>query len=115
MGDDAQRQSFLKHQARHARQCLYEARVVFVIITVALTVTSTILYTQGYLPAESRPEQPNLIMGIPSWVMWGLVVPWLATIAVTWLFALLVMKDDEPFVEVPDEMRNRNSRWAGRG
>jgi H+/gluconate symporter-like permease len=104
--NDGQRQSFLKHQARHARQCLHEARVVFAIISVALTVASGILFTQGYMPPELRPEQPTLILGIPSWVVWGLVVPWLAMIVVTWLFALFVMKDDEPYVEVPDDLRS---------
>lgn len=113
MGNDAQRQSFLIHQARHARQCLYEARVVAVIITIAMAFVSAILYTQGYLPPESRPEQPHLILGIPSWVIWGLVVPWLVMIVVTWLFALFVMKDDEPYFDVPDEMRDRDSPAKG--
>ncbi|HJN07888.1 MAG TPA: DUF997 family protein [Pirellulaceae bacterium] len=113
MNNDTQRQSFLKHQARHARQCWYEARVVFGIIVVALTVSSVILYTQGYVPPEQRPEQPSLILGIPAWVMWGLVVPWLATIVVTWLFAMFLMKDDEPYVEVPEEMCRNDSHSAG--
>jgi len=100
---DSRRQSFLKHQARHVRQCVHEARVVFAIIMVALTVSSVILYTQGYVPPEQRPEQPSLILGIPAWVVYGLVIPWLVTVVVTWLFALFVMKDDEPFVEYPVE------------
>ncbi len=114
MSNETRRQSFLKHQARHARQCWYEARIVFGIIVVALTVSSVILYTQGYVAPEQRPEQPSLILGIPAWVMWGLVVPWLTTIAVTWLFALFLMKDDEPYVEVPEDMRRRDTRSAGR-
>ena len=114
MSNDKQRQSFLIHQARHARQCWFEARVVFGIIVVALTVSSVILYTQGYVLPEQRPEQLVLILGIPAWVMWGLVVPWLTTIAVTWLFALFLMKDDEPYVEVPENMRRRDTRSAGR-
>ncbi|HIF31767.1 MAG: DUF997 family protein [Pirellulaceae bacterium] len=109
MSHETQRQLFLKHQARHARQCWHEARIVFGIIVVALTVSSVILYTLGYVAPEQRSEQPNLILGIPAWVMWGLVVPWIATIAVTWLFALFLLKDDEPYVEVPEEMRRSGS------
>jgi len=99
----ALRHSFLKYQARHVRQCVREAWVVFAIITVTLTVSSVILYTQGYVAPGQRPEHPSLVWGIPSWVVCGLVVPWLVTVVVTWLFALFVMKDDEPFVEFPDE------------
>ena len=109
MSNNTERLSFLKHQARHVRQCRREALVVLVIMTVALGVSSTILYSQGYLAPDQRPAQPVLILGIPSWVMWGLVIPWLATIVVTWLFALFVMKDDEPYVEVPDALRQRDS------
>ena len=115
MSNDKQRQSFLIHQARHVRQCWLEARIVFAIIVVALTVSSVILYTQGYVLPEQRPEQPTLILGIPAWVMCGLVVPWLATIGVTWLFALFLMKDDEPYVEVPKDMRRSDSHSADRG
>lgn len=104
---------FLKHQARHARRCWYEARVVLLIVTVALSVVSVLLYTQGYLPPETRPLQPVLILGIPSWVVWGLVVPWLVMIVVTWLFALYVMQDDEPYVEVPLALRARQAPAEG--
>ena len=114
MSNKTQRQLFLIHQARHVRQCWIEARIVFGIIVVALTVSSVILYTQGYVAPGQRPQQPHLILGIPAWVMWGLVVPWIATIAVTWLFALFVMKDDEPYVEVPKEMRRGDSHSARR-
>ena len=112
VSNDKQRQSFLKHQARHVRQCWLEARIVFGIIVVALTVSSVVLYTQGYVEPAQRPEQPNLILGIPAWVMWGLVVPWIATIGVTWLFAAFFMKDDEPYVEVPKDMRRSESHSA---
>jgi hypothetical protein len=114
MSNDRQRQAFLIHQARHARQCWVEARIVFGIIVVALTVSSVILYTQGFVEPAQRPAQPNLILGIPSWVVWGLVLPWLATIGVTWLFAVFLMKDDEPYIEVPPEMRRSESPPAGK-
>ncbi len=105
--EEDQRARFLKHQARHARRCLYEARVVLVIVVVALTTASCLLFTLGYRSSEMRPEQPALIWGIPSWVVWGLGVPWLVTIVVTWLFALFVLKDDEPYIEVPAALRRR--------
>ena len=93
---------FLKSQARHAKRCLFEAKLVGVIITVCMICTSTFMAVYGYVSPENRPEQPQLIGGIPAWVVWGLFVPWLVMIAITWWFALFVLKDDEPFVAFPN-------------
>ena len=94
---------FLKSQARHVRQCLKEAYLVGIIWLVTLVYCSSVIITLGYLPVEQRPEQPVLILGMPSWVFWGLLLPWLILIAVTWWFALFWMKDDEP-LHLPDEL-----------
>ena len=93
------RKQFLKTQAKHAKRCLFEARVVGLIVVACIVTTSTIMTLNGYIAPADRPEQPELICGIPSWVVWGLFVPWLVMIAVTWWFAIFIMKDDEPMVE----------------
>ncbi|GIS61404.1 MAG: hypothetical protein CM1200mP2_36290 [Planctomycetaceae bacterium] len=39
----------------------------------------------GYFRLE-RPETPELIWGMPAWVVWGLFVPWFIEIAAAWGF-----------------------------
>ena len=92
------RDEFLRSQAKHAKRCLFEARIVGVIITVCMICTSTYMAVNGYVSPENRPDTPELIGGIPAWVVWGLFVPWLIMIVITWCFALFVLKDDEPLV-----------------
>jgi magnesium-transporting ATPase (P-type) len=93
--------SFLSSQYRHVRQCIKEARFV------ALTWISALLFCGcwiryfGYIPPADRPEVPALVLGIPSWVVWGLLVPWIALILVTWFFAAFILKDDEPLQPMP--------------
>ena len=79
--------------------------MVLIIWLLALITTATVMTSKGYLPSEERPDAPALIWGIPSWVFWGLFVPWFVLIAVTWWFALSYLKDDEPFQEFPDSCR----------
>ena len=86
----------LRNQARHAKRCLFEARVVGMIIVACMVTTSVIMGTTGYVSPQQRPASPELLFGIPAWVVHGLFIPWLAMIAVTWLFALVILKDDEP-------------------
>ncbi len=92
---------FYKSQARHYRQCRREAIVVGVIWVVALAWCTSTFITMGYVPADQRPEVPDMVWGIPAWVFWGLYVPWIVLIGVTWWFAIFVLKDDEPYAEPP--------------
>ena len=43
-----------------------------------------------------------MLFGIPRWVVWGVLAPWLASLVVTLWFASFGMKD-EPLGENPDE------------
>ncbi len=98
--DDAQN-SFFILQARHYRQCSREARLVGLIWLVGLIYISSVIVTMGYVPVAERPEVPTLILGMPAWVFWGLWLPWLVQIAVTWWFAVCRLKDDEPYADFP--------------
>lgn len=56
------------------------------------------LYTVGYagLFAYRGPgEQPELIGGMPSWVVWGVVLPWFACTAVTCWYAMCGIVDED--------------------
>jgi hypothetical protein len=55
------------------------------------------VYTVGYaaLFAYRTGEPLQLLFGIPSWVVWGVLAPWLAVTLVTCWYALLGMKDED--------------------
>ena len=53
----------------------------------------------GYLPGKQRPDEPWLVLGMPGWVFFGVIVPWLVLICVTVWFAAFYLKDDEPIVD----------------
>jgi len=83
-------------EARHLRQCLREARIVVLLWLAGLAWTLVVVIGWGYIPVEERPDVPELIWGMPAWVVWGLFLPWFIEIAATWWFALRVLADDEP-------------------
>ncbi len=101
------RAAFLRSQARHYQQCWKEAKIVGVIWMSAFIYCSTVLARMGYVPPEQRPRVPSMIWGVPTWVFWGLFVPWIVLILVTWFFAVFVLKDDEPFMELPESSSGR--------
>ena len=62
-------------ESRHLRQCLREAAVVLGMWLAGLAWTLVVVIGWGYLPVSERPETPDLIWGMPAWVVWGLFVP----------------------------------------
>jgi len=54
----------------------------------------------GYQPVD--PSQLNLVMGMPHWVFWGVVMPWVTTMIVSIWFALFCIRDDELGEEPPE-------------
>jgi hypothetical protein len=104
---DTDRDSFLQTQARHVRQCWFEAKVVGLVWLTALVYCSCML-SRGYVAPTQRPELPALVWGVPAWVFWGLLLPWVVLIGVTWLFAAFVLKDDEPYQDFPGSARPKS-------
>jgi hypothetical protein len=65
---------------------------VFAILFWALAMAYTVgyYYEFGY----NRPaDDVRFIFGIPDWVLWGVLVPWLACTIISSLFAKYVMQD----------------------
>jgi hypothetical protein len=94
--------AFYESQGRHAKQCTREAILVAIVWIVTLFwVVGGILMT-AYVPEAERPVDPELILGMPAWVVWGLWIPWLVLIFVTWGFARFILKDDEPYMDWPE-------------
>lgn len=52
---------------------------------------------------EIRPEEIKLVWGIPFWVFWGVVVPWLACSLLSILIAYCLMKDQPLGEDVGDD------------
>jgi hypothetical protein len=54
-------------------------------------------YTVGYaaLFGYQAEPQPRLVLGMPSWVFWGIVAPWLVCTLVTCWFSLRGIKDED--------------------
>jgi hypothetical protein len=53
-------------------------------------------YTVGYCwrHAYGRAEDVNLILGVPDWVLWGIVAPWAVCVGICWWFAYGFMSDE---------------------
>jgi hypothetical protein len=71
------------------------------------------LYTVGVcglLGYPSRPSAPPpLVMGIPNWVFWGVLVPWGVVLALTIWFAFRGMRD----VDLGEERERAHETEAG--
>lgn len=55
------------------------------------------VYTVGYaaLYAYRVEPQPRLILGMPAWVVWGILAPWTVCLVFTCWFALRGIRDEE--------------------
>lgn len=79
----------------HARR---EAVVVLVIFAVFATYVLTVSYWLGFAATDADPPgeiELGPFGGMPRWVFWGIVIPWLAANVVTAWFCFLYMKEDE--------------------
>jgi hypothetical protein len=66
------------------------------VIALAYTIGYCTLYGYG-----AEAERLSLVLGVPSWVMWGIFLPWgLCTVFHCW-FSVFVMQDH--FLEDPAE------------
>jgi len=86
-------------QARHFAQCGREARFCAAVWIGAWIVCATVTARFGYLPPDQRPDEPWLVLGMPGWVLFGVIIPWLVLICLTVWFAAVYLKDDEPIVD----------------
>lgn len=48
----------------------------------------------GVFAYQVDAEELDLVFGFPSWVFWGIAVPWVAATGLTIFFALKVMRED---------------------
>lgn len=77
------------HQApdRSAR----EATVALIVMAASLIYSQVYCWLFGQIPADG---QVQYAWGIPSWVAYGIVAPWLVGIAIAWWYAYQFMVDE---------------------
>ncbi len=73
----------------HARR---EAWLILVAWAVCLIWTVGYCALAGY---NVSPDQIRMILGMPSWVFWGVLVPWIAATLFSVWFSLAYMADDD--------------------
>jgi hypothetical protein len=89
-------------------------------IIIGLTWLSATIYscTYCYLFGYQTPDHPlgvndiHPILGIPSWVVWGVLAPWLVCALFTFWFAGFFMTDDNLGKDHADEL-NSDIREGG--
>jgi hypothetical protein len=69
-----------------------EALVALVIWLSAMAYTVGFSLWQGY--GHQPGEMPSLVLGIPAWLVWGVIAPWLVCIVVSCWFAYGWMSDE---------------------
>jgi hypothetical protein len=74
-----------------------EAIIIAVVWFASTTYCCTYCYLYGYIrdgrPLGPRDVQP--ILGMPSWMFWGVMVPWGICAIFTFWFAGFYMSDDD--------------------
>jgi hypothetical protein len=81
---------------------------LIVLATWAIAMTYCLVYCGRH--AYGRPiEDLKYIYGFPDWVFWGIIVPWVACILFSWIFASIWMRDedlgeDPPGIGTVDEL-----------
>src|SRR5688500_1292492 len=74
-------------------------------LTVLVIWLAAMAYTVGYCQwfGYGRPlESLTFVFGFPDWIFWGVVVPWLVCLALSWWFSFAYMTD-ECWVEDSDD------------
>jgi uncharacterized membrane protein YhdT len=67
-------------------------------IIVAINFVAAIGFTIGYCRLHgyySGKEGIQFVYGFPSWVFWGVIVPWLVCVVFSFIFAALIMRDED--------------------
>ena len=57
--------------------------------------SSWVLIYCGFEAYSQDHEDVKITLGMPSWVFWGIAVPWICSIVFTIYFSLFVMKDND--------------------
>ncbi len=76
----------------HARR---EAVVILMVFFVCLTWSVGFYVVDGLQPPGAAAQSTPTVWGLPRWVFWGLLCPWLAVDVFTFWFCFYYMKNDD--------------------
>ena len=74
------------------KSSLRELKWIFVIWLVHFVWVVGYCYAFGYLAPKT---QLTTVIGMPSWVFWGIAIPWICATAFTVYISLFVIRDQE--------------------
>lgn len=72
-------------------------------VTFLAALAWTIGYCGLYAYGRKADESLKFILGIPDWVFWGVVTPWVICIVFSMYFGAFVMGDEDLGAEPPPE------------
>ena len=72
--------------------CLKEFKFAFSATMIYIFLSCAISYVLGY---NKTVEEISIIWGIPSWVLFGVVIPWVLMVLLTAYYGFFVMEGDE--------------------
>ncbi len=81
----------------HSRR---EAVIILLVWVASLAWTIPYCYLTGY-PQAGEEAAVEVVLGMPAWAVWGVVVPWLVSAVVSVVICLYVIQDDD-LGEVPE-------------
>ncbi|MDB4711748.1 YhdT family protein [Verrucomicrobiales bacterium] len=53
---------------------------------------------------KDQSQEPSITLGMPSWVFWGIAIPWICATAFTIYISLFVIKD-HPFINEEEQKK----------
>jgi hypothetical protein len=74
---------------RHARR---EGLIIMAVWGISLLWSMIVGYFMGY---RRKAEEMSLILGMPDWVFWSVVLPWALCFAFSIWFCFVFMADDD--------------------
>ena len=83
------------------RHSLREAIVVLGLWFACGVYTLSFCLSRGYRAPTDEPVA--LVLGIPSWVVWGIFTPWIAVNAFAFWFCFVFVRDDDLGEDPPDD------------
>ena len=72
--------------------CLKEFKFAFSATMIYILLSCAISYLLGY---NTTVEEISIIWGIPSWALFGVIIPWLLMVLLTAYYGFFVMEGDE--------------------
>jgi fatty acid desaturase len=71
-----------------------EAIVVLLVFFAFSAYVLPVCYLMGSTPTEGETPPLSMIAGLPAWVVWGILLPWIAANVVTAWFCFFYMKNE---------------------